>query len=118
MAEEVTRAAGPPHDSFAVDVDVDAGRVTLHGEIDVLTAPLFSDLAGVIMAHGPAQVTVCFADVAFIDAAGLGALVRLRNTLADAGQRLVVTDTPARLARTFAFAGLSELLAEGRQQVS
>jgi anti-sigma B factor antagonist len=82
--------------------------IGLRGELDVLTARPALDRQ-----HIPRQavtVTVDLTDVTFLDAAGLGAIVGLRNELIAAGGSLQITGASSRMTRIFALGGLAMIL--------
>jgi anti-sigma B factor antagonist len=82
--------------------------IGLRGELDVLTARPALDTR-----HIPRQavaVTVDLTRVTFLDAAGLGAIVGLRNELIAAGGSLRITGASARVTRIFALGGLDMIL--------
>lgn len=72
------------------NTDTSAGVVRVEGEIDVATAPL---LHGAILDQIRAgrRTVVDFAEVTFIDAAGINALIRANRTAQDLGLRLTIT---------------------------
>jgi anti-sigma B factor antagonist len=78
------------------------------GEIDIATAGAAFDSAQI--RHQAEQITVDLSRVTFIDAAGLGALVRLRNDLMAAGGDLRLAGVHPRHARLFVIGGLGSLL--------
>ena len=100
-----------PH--FTAEVDVPTGRLVLHGELDLCAAELLSQLHPDLLTRAASCVSVSLADVGFIDAAGIGALIRLRNELHRAGGRLLLTHAGDGVARVFRHAGLTHLLLAG-----
>src|SRR5688572_25821383 len=55
--------------------------IVIGGELDVLTAPLLLDVAPKVAAVAPQSVDVNLANVTFIDASGLRALLCLKHSL-------------------------------------
>jgi anti-sigma B factor antagonist len=101
---------------FAADVDVAKGHMTLHGEVDIDTAPLLAEAAEILITGGPSTVTICLARLDFLDAAGLAALVRVEASLNSTGRRLVLTDPQPRVARVFECTGLGRMLGSDSRQ--
>lgn len=66
--------------------------VSLHGDIDVLTAPTVSERLDALTAHPHPDLVLDLRSVTFIDCAGLGVLCRARNrALARCGRLRLVT---------------------------
>jgi anti-anti-sigma factor len=78
------------------------------GEIDLATAPETFDTSRV--RSESTQVTARLDRVTYLDAAGLGALVTLRNGLIASGRELQIVDVQPRQARVFRLGGLQVLL--------
>jgi anti-anti-sigma factor len=100
---------------FAADVDVRRGRVNLSGELDVLTGPKLAAAGAMVLRDGSGPVALSLREVAFIDAAGLGAIVSLRNSLVGAGRELLLVEVPRRIRIVFRCAGLAGLVGEERR---
>jgi anti-anti-sigma factor len=98
----------PAH--LEVRLDVAHGRLALAGELDHASAPAIHDAATVLAKAPTSHVTVDLAELQFIDAAGLGAIVQLQATLAATGRHISLRQPSAQVRRTFAVAGLAELL--------
>jgi anti-anti-sigma factor len=74
-------------------------RVAVIGEVDLATARQLRDgLLLVLHDQAPAVVEVDLAGVSFLDCAGIGALVAVRNLAVDAGQQMYVS-RPGRMIR-------------------
>lgn len=95
--------------SLVADVDVSTGCVTLRGELDLGTAGLV-DGAAQLLASSVRDVVVRVDDLRFIDAAGLGALVRLDSHLRVECRRLCVEGASDRIRKVFRCAGVERLL--------
>lgn len=108
---------------FRVDlVNVDgAANFLLQGELDIATAPrLCSSLCEKLPELPPhADVVLNVSDLDFIDAAGLGVIVRLDNQLRADGRRVRVESAGPWIRRIFEIAGLDRLLprAEAMERV-
>ncbi len=95
---------------FDTVVDLAACQLTPIGEFDLAAVHTFSTVANTLVPTAGGPVRVDMAAVTFIDAAGLGALVGLRNQLTTAGRPLSIIDVSQRLRRTFELAHLSAML--------
>ena len=74
-------------------------RVAVIGEVDLATATQLRDrLLVELYDQAPAVVDVDLAGVSFLDCAGIGALVVVRNLAVDAGQQMYVSH-PNRMIR-------------------
>ena len=98
--------------AFLVRAAPDRGVIRLSGELDLEGARALLGTAAERPVHGPA-VTIDISELTFVDAAGLGALVTLRNRYQESGTRLSVTGASAPIRRIFALVGLVDLLAPG-----
>lgn len=100
-------------DVVAVDGSV---RVRLRGELDLATAPDLWQACEVLdgRLEPGLSVLVDLADLDFLDAAGLGALVRLRNRVRAAGAELFLLDPAPHVRRVFECARLDALVDGGR----
>jgi anti-anti-sigma factor len=67
-------------------------RVVVIGQVDLATASQLRDrLFVVLQDQEPAEVDVDLAGVSFLDCAGIGALIAVRNMAVHAGQRVQVS---------------------------
>ncbi|WP_460916165.1 STAS domain-containing protein [Plantactinospora veratri] len=68
-------------------------RVGVAGEIDLATAPVLRDkLLTLLWDQTPTVLLVDFAGVAFLDCAGIGALLAVRNAAGEAGCEMRIVD--------------------------
>ena len=77
------------------------GTVTvmrIGGELDMSSAPLLTDLVEAVVGSRPTRVVVDMANVRFLCAAGLRALIQTRDMIIAAGGRLVLR-APSRPTR-------------------
>jgi anti-anti-sigma factor len=82
--------------------------VTVHGEVDVATAPrLRTEIAALTLGRGQLLV-VDLAGVTFCDSSGISALIAASNVAEAAGADVALAAVPARLSRTFALIGLGD----------
>jgi anti-sigma B factor antagonist len=104
----------PRTGELRADAVVVDGSVCLRvqGELDLATACELRQACEVVeCALRPGvSVVVDLAELRFVDAAGLGALVRLRNRLRSAGADLTVVDPSPQVRRVFEHAGLGGIL--------
>ncbi|HXY94225.1 MAG TPA: STAS domain-containing protein [Acidimicrobiia bacterium] len=66
--------------------------VTVHGEIDMATAPQLREFLDGLLAAGSRQIVFDCRDLGFLDSSGIGVLVAARNRLDDDGE--IVVDSP------------------------
>lgn len=79
------------------------------GELDIATAGRLVDaLSAVSLGDPPDAVRLDLGQVTFLDAAGLGALVRVRALLAERAATLVLTDVPPRIRVLLELTGLAD----------
>ena len=106
----------PDHSELVVTADttaVDGDGITIAvvGDLDATTAPTF--LAGVLAAlppDPPPWVCLNLAEVPFIDAAGIRALLELRGITAGRGQIFVAANPQPLVRRVMSILGVLELL--------
>jgi len=87
----------------------DVHIVTLEGELDLLTG---GGLADWLVVLAGSTVVIDLQRLTFIDSAGIGALVRARNQLIEAGDDLVLTRPQSNIRRLFEVTGLSDWFRE------
>ena len=92
---------GTPIMSLSLANHRDVAAITVSGELDLDTAPLLIDLVERVAAAHPDRVIIDMANVTFICAAGITALMRAHNMITGAGGRLVLPRcVPANPANT------------------
>ncbi len=96
--------------AFGTAVDLEPGTVRISGELDLAVGDRLQEPVRALLAGGLRVVTLDFADVTFIDAAGLGAVVGVRNLLLRSGSQLALRNLPDRVAWVFMLGGLEALL--------
>lgn len=96
--------------AFGVTVDQFARCLHVSGEFDLAGVGRFAGAAAALTVNRRGDVVVDLAGLRFVDAAGLSALVVLRNTLGELGHDLVLRNVPSPAARVFRVAGLADLL--------
>ena len=98
--------------ALAVSTDLADRRLTLTGELDFFSRSL-TEVSATLMVINPGDTTVDLAGVRFVDAGGLGRLVRLRNNLALREATLTVINASPGVQRVFRIAGLQDMLPPG-----
>jgi anti-anti-sigma factor len=85
-------------------------RVVVIGEVDLATAKQLRDrLFAVLHDQATAVMDVDLAGVSFLDCAGIGVLVAVRNRAVDAGQRMYVSHPGRTIRRLLELSGLLTL---------
>ena len=95
---------------FRCTVDVIAARVCLIGDLDSSTRGHLLDMIEPLRRTRTVKVSIDLHGVTFIDAAGLGGFVRVRNLLTEQHTALELMNAPPRIARTFGLGNLASLL--------
>lgn len=95
---------------FLLSVDLDGGRVSLHGELDQRHVHRLREAVAVLAYSPAARWSLDVAGVTFCDAAGLRVLLAAHRLAADTGRSLVLTRSGPWLRRLLHLAGLDELL--------
>jgi anti-sigma B factor antagonist len=80
--------------------------IRLQGELDVLTAPLLAEKLN----EANSEIVVDLADLAFLDARGLGTLASASARAERHGDHLVVINPDPLMERMFKITGLDHLL--------
>lgn len=91
-----------------VDVAIDERIVTIHGDMDLRTAPeVDRAIEGL---GGDGDVVLDMTGVTFMDSSGLRTVVARRQVLEDAGHRLVISDPSDPVRRVLEITGLESHL--------
>jgi anti-anti-sigma factor len=89
------------------------------GEVDLATAPVLRDqLLGVLHDYNPDLLDVDLGGVTFLDCAGIGALVGVRNAAVQAGRQMRVTHPQPIVRRILEVTGLLGVLTAPTDQRS
>jgi anti-sigma B factor antagonist len=97
----------------SVNTQTDDGSpvVVVTGEIDMATAPMLGRELTSAIESGDGSVVLDLTDVTFFDSSGLRVAIVAHRDLGDRGRRLaVVCDPEGHVRRTFALAGLADVL--------
>jgi anti-sigma B factor antagonist len=94
----------------SVDTVGGAAQLTLAGELDAHTAPFLAEAVDQVGEGTADKIVVDLGDVSFIDSAGLGGLLRVRNAAVESGVPFVVVNRSEVVNRLIELTGLDELL--------
>ncbi|WP_330344249.1 STAS domain-containing protein [Streptomyces longwoodensis] len=83
---------------------------TVHGNVDVQTAPVLRSGALEIIEQGHPCLTLDMAEVGFCDSAGLSAIIVIWHAAREAGGSLSLAAVPDRLMRMLRMTGIDSLL--------
>lgn len=84
----------------------DDGTIVLAGELDAATVPELDAQAPRLIAGAREALVLDVEAIAYLDSAGIGALLRLDNDLRAREARLVLRRLPASLRRVLDFSGM------------
>jgi anti-anti-sigma factor len=93
--------------TLTVRTSGDRSRVTIHGDLDVASAPELNAALHALTT----DVVLDLAGAAYVDSTGLAVLVAHRERALARGTTLALVGAQRRLLRAFALAGVGELLA-------
>jgi anti-sigma B factor antagonist len=97
---------------FDIKVDYASRRISVEGEFDVATASSLAIAVAGFQRAAPGDIIVDLADVTFMDAAGLGALMAARAAQQERGDTLTVDRLSTASRRLFVIAQIDDLLGE------
>lgn len=118
FTEVAVQVTGPRQQlSGSVHVEHAHAVVTLAGEVDIATAPLFGALLDEAISAGKPRVTVDMVGVDFIDAHGITTLMMAAQRLRIAGAWLSVRLVSPSILRLFTLTGLPEVLGVERPSI-
>jgi anti-anti-sigma factor len=87
-------------------------RVTLAGELDLVTAPYVQEAVTACLEQQPVSLCLDLTGVSFCDCAGLSSLFRARTAALHAGVNLVVEGIGTQLARLLSLIGADDVFTE------
>jgi anti-anti-sigma factor len=93
-----------------VQLDRADRRITARGELDCAGARVLADVVDALIGLDIGDSIIDLAEVSFLDAAGIGALVAFANLLAARDAKLTLTGARPRLQRLFNIVGLASML--------
>ena len=99
-------------DRFGVNVSYadDHAVLTVSGEVDMMTAPIFGAIVNAVVDQGHGMVVIDASAIEFMDAAGLRVLVTAHNQLLTTGHRLVVRAPTDVLTKLLQISRVAELV--------
>ena len=92
---------------FSTREEDTAVTVSVTGELDIVTRPVFDIYLEVILSGGPGQIIVDLSGLSFIDASGLGALATLYSRAGYEQMPVLLTGVPARILQLIKIVGLN-----------
>lgn len=90
------------------DLDANAVRIALHGELDLAHAYTFDEELRQVEARRPACICIDLRELRFLDSCGLARLLAARRRARRLGHRLVLVRGSATVQRLFALAAIDE----------
>ena len=105
-------AANSGSGQLQINLDVAHARIAMTGELDLATVHLLHDAAALLRSETAHEIAIDLGGLQFIDAAGLGEIVRLRAALNAADGRLTLSRPSPWIRRIFIVGGVAELLPE------
>jgi anti-anti-sigma factor len=102
----------PTSEHLRIDVRRERDRVVLelHGELDLLGAPMLQGEIEKVEQDAPGIVVLDLEDLQFVDSAGLRVILAAHERLHEHGQELALTRGTEQVQRLFTIAGVSEHL--------
>ena len=84
-------------------------RLTLHGELDLMTAPVMKEAIETATGNGYRRMVIDLSELRFIDSTGLHLLVEAqRRMMAKRGETVMLSPTP-HVAKVFQVMGLDRI---------
>jgi anti-anti-sigma factor len=104
-----------PELSIAIDEREEGVRLSVAGEIDLLTSTQIKRALDGILERSspPARITADLTLVEFMDTSGVAVLLGARRRADEVGSRLVVSGMSPFLARLFEVTGIGRVLLDG-----
>lgn len=103
---------GVSGEHLRIDVRREPDRVVLelHGELDLLGAPLLQEEIAKVEPDGPGIVVLDLRELEFVDSAGLRVILAARERSQRHGREFALTPGSEQVQRLFTIAGVSEHL--------
>lgn len=105
MATTLAVAVPPP--PFLLSIELPAGRITVHGELDREQVHRLAEAVGVLLMSPSRSWSIDVSALTFCDVAGLRGICQAQRLAADSGRRLLVTGPSSLLRRLLHLAGAS-----------
>lgn len=93
---------------WVVSDDADPVVLALHGELDLVSAPVLLRQLRLLLDRTSSAMTVDMKDLAFIDSSGLGALCQALQEAKERGIALELVNVPDHARRVLEITGLTE----------
>ncbi|RSM35560.1 anti-sigma factor antagonist [Amycolatopsis balhimycina DSM 5908] len=111
----VSADPGLPDDALRISSNVVEGPggalvIALHGEVDLLTAPLVSEAVTAAAARHPTTLIIDLTAVTFLDSSGLSILAQAHTAASAGSQVRVVAPADGMPYRAMALTGLDKIL--------
>lgn len=90
-------------------IESDRAVLTVHGEVDVYTAPTLRERILTVISEGASTVVVDLSKVGFMDSTGLGVLVGALKRLRQSDGNLIVVCDSEPVLKIFAVTGLTDV---------
>ena len=106
----MTDVSPAPEDRLQVTTETDADPVTLvlEGELDPHTSPMLQRTIDDATSDEASEIVIDFAEVSFVDSAGLRVIADTHRRLQEAGGGLTVRRPSAGLQRLLTLTGLAD----------
>ena len=103
---------GTPGEHLRIDVRSEQGRtvLALHGELDLLGAPLLEKKIEGAEIQASKIVVLDLQDLQFIDSAGMRVILAAHERARQRGQEFAMTRGPEQVQRLFTIAGVNDHL--------
>jgi anti-anti-sigma factor len=104
------RGGPAPPVAFEVHTDVGGRTAYVRGEVDINTSHTLLEVVEFLAAVDEGDVTLDFEGVTFLDASGLGLVVRCRNHVTAREHRLRLVNPSPTIRRVFDLGGLAAFI--------
>src|SRR5262249_48820638 len=97
--------------TMRIDIVVDEGVTVLHitGEVDIATAEQLQTAGEQALTSYAGTLRIDLSGVTFLDSAGIGALIAIRNKAGQTQHTLILDHPSERITRLLALTGLSDV---------
>jgi anti-sigma B factor antagonist len=100
-----------PQLSMQTDWQGAQARLSVGGEIDLLTAPSLIEAAGELLDNAPATLVVDLSEVAFCDSAGIAALIKIYHQATSTGAAMRVSGAREMVRHVLEISGVDRVIA-------
>jgi anti-sigma B factor antagonist len=99
-----------PQLSFHAEWQGGQARLSMAGEIDLLTAPVLVEEAGEQLGRSPSALVLDLSQVTFCDSAGVAALVRIYHRATGAGIELTLRGATGMVRHVLEISGVDQVV--------